>query len=76
MPSVLCSHWPAIMIVLGVLLAGCAAPHGEDLKSQPQVDANHHLPTVPPLAGSSQPILMSHTPGEKMLFRARLRTAD
>ncbi len=51
MPSVLSSSRPTIMIVLGMLLIGCAAHHGGDPYSQQQAEANQHLPSVPPLAG-------------------------
>jgi len=51
MPSVLCSPRPAITIVLGFLLVGCAAHHGSDSYPQEQMEASQRLPTVPPLAG-------------------------
>lgn len=51
MPSILCAHRPALLIVLGFLVVGCAAHHGRDPNSQQRADANQHLPTVPPLAG-------------------------
>lgn len=51
MPSMLCSHPPAIMIVLGFLLVGCAAHHKSGPSPQRQAETDQHLPTVPPLAG-------------------------
>ena len=51
MPWVLCSHRPVIMIVLGLLLVGCAAHHKSDSYPQQQAGKGQHLPTVPPLAG-------------------------
>ena len=51
MPSVLCSPRPAITIVLGLLLVGCAAHHGSDPYPEQQMEASQPLPTVPPLAG-------------------------
>src|SRR6185437_519671 len=51
MPSILCSPRPAIKIVLGLLLVGCAAHHGSAPSPQQHTEANQRLPTVPPLAG-------------------------
>ena len=68
MPSTLCSPRPAITIVLGLLLVGCAAHHGNDPYPEQQMEASRPLPTVPPLAGKltvdpEEP----HTPRENPL---------
>lgn len=51
MPSVFVPHYPAIMIVLELLVVGCAASPGGAPNAPALADVNQRLPAVPPVAG-------------------------
>lgn len=51
MPSALDPYRAAMVLVLGLLVGGCAAPPGGPPNAPPSADRNQRLPTVPPLAG-------------------------